>query len=114
MSALAASRQALGLQGVGHQRSIEAEWLIIHLTDAKYSRIESERHSGKVLTVVRQSNPPVGPMPQRHLTDHPVTGQVKAQPQLLSEVPVRDTQFIRFGSSCQSKAEVTLHQTVLE
>src|ERR1700739_816705 len=114
MSALAASRQALGLQGVGHQRSIEAEWLIIHLTDAKYSRIEPERHSGKVLTVVRQSNPPVGPMPQRHLTDHPVPGQVKAQSQLLSEVPVRGTDIIRRGSSRQSEAEVALHRTAFE
>jgi len=80
----------------------------------QYSRIEPKRHSGKVLTVVRQSNPPVGPMPHRHLTDHPVTGQVKAQPQLLSEVPSRDTQLIRLGSFRQSEAEVTLHRSVIE
>jgi hypothetical protein len=53
-------------------------------------------------------------MPHRHLIDDPVTGQAKARPQLLSEVPSRNTQYIRLGSFRQSEADVTLHRTVIE
>src|SRR5437016_8603423 len=91
-------RLSLEIRSAGGQRSIEIEGridgVLLLFADTKQAGIEPNRESGKILTVVRQSNPTVGPMPHRHLTDHTVTREAKAQSQLRSEVPARDTQVI--------------------
>src|SRR5580658_8098360 len=75
-------RLSLEVRRVGGQRVIETEGRVDRVlrlsAETKQAGIEPNRESGKVLTVVRQSNPAVGPMPHRHLSDHTVAGEAKA------------------------------------
>src|SRR5580700_1247647 len=75
-------RFSLKIRSVGGQRTIGIEGridrVVLRSAEAKQAGIEPNSESGKVLTMVRQSDPAVGPMPHRHLSDHAVAGEAKA------------------------------------
>ena len=53
-------------------------------------------------------------MTQGDLADHAVAGQSKAQPQLRSKVPARDTQCVRLSLPRQSESDKTTDRTAFE
>src|SRR4051812_26282952 len=73
---------------------------------AEESRIEQEREGRKILPMIRLLDTGVGPVAQGELHRGPFAGQLHAQPQLRSEVPVRGAEDVGFLPIGEPETEI--------